>query len=114
MLVAEAEEQIDDRGARVCIEIAGRFVREYEAGAIDQCSRDRDALLLAAGQLRREMTFAIAEADCGEQLPGASDLVEIGAVRNQRCKHVVERRERGQQVESLKDEADVPAQHRAR
>ena len=49
------------RGRRV--ERAGRLVGEQELGAGDQRAGDRDALLLAAGELARQVLGAVGEAD---------------------------------------------------
>ena len=58
-------------GARVRVELAGRLVGEEEARVVRQRARDRDALLLAAGQLVRAVVGALAEADEVEQLADA-------------------------------------------
>ncbi len=62
------EEQVDDLLAGGLIEIAGRLVRHQNGGIGRQRAGERDALLLAAGQLRRIMMQAIAEADRGQFL----------------------------------------------
>ena len=51
-------EQRDHLRAGVRVELARRLVGEQERRAVRQRARDRDALLLAAGQLRRPMALA--------------------------------------------------------
>ncbi len=50
------------------IEIAGRFVGEQQARGTGQRTRDRHALLLAAGELRRIVLDARCETDAAERL----------------------------------------------
>ena len=40
------------------VEVAGRLVGEEQRGRVDQRARDRDALLLAAGELVRQVLLA--------------------------------------------------------
>ena len=54
----------------VGVEVAGRLVGEHDARLDRQGPRDRDALLLAAGQLLREMVRALGEPHLAEQLEG--------------------------------------------
>src|SRR5437879_5264175 len=49
----EPLEHVQDFLARLGIEVARRFIGEQDRGLVDKRARDRDALLLAAGQLRR-------------------------------------------------------------
>ena len=46
-----------DLDAGSAVEIAGRFIRKEHLGIIDQRARNRDALLLTAGKLTREMVL---------------------------------------------------------
>ena len=48
----ERLEQLDDVRAGVAVEISRRLVGEQDARRVRECARDRDALLLAAGELR--------------------------------------------------------------
>ena len=57
------EQEIDDLLAGGLVEIAGRFVRHQDSRIGRQRAGQRDALLLAAGQLRGIMMQPIAEAD---------------------------------------------------
>src|ERR671916_708188 len=49
------------------VEVAGRLVGEQDGRLGDQRAGDRDALLLAAGQLRRTVVAAVVEAHALEQ-----------------------------------------------
>ena len=53
-------------GAR--IEIAGRLVGQQDARRVGDRARDRDALLLAAGQFRRPVRQPLLEAEIAQQL----------------------------------------------
>ena len=55
--------QLDDAAAGARVEVARGLVGEQDARAVREGARDRDALLLAAGELGREVIDAIAEAD---------------------------------------------------
>jgi len=63
VLLAELEQKLDDLGARVRVEIAGRLIGEQQDGAIDQRPRHRHALPLAAGQLGGPMVEPIRQPD---------------------------------------------------
>ena len=66
-----------DAGAR--IEVAGRLVGKQQRRVVHQRPRDRDALLLAAGQLIRMMAHAVREADRLQRLGRA-----LAALRGRR------------------------------
>ena len=66
-LGVEMEEKFDDEMARLAIEIAGRFVREEDLGAIDEGARDRHALLLTSRQLCRPVRKTIRKTDTTKQ-----------------------------------------------
>ena len=50
------------------IEISGRLVRQQRPRRVRHRARDRDPLLLAAGQFRRSVRDAITQAEIGEDL----------------------------------------------
>ena len=56
-------EQVHDLARHQRIEVAGRLVGEQEARLAGERARDRDALLLAARELRRQVLHARGEAD---------------------------------------------------
>ena len=90
------------------IEIAGRFVGENERGPMDEGAGDRDALLLAAGELARQGGGAGSEADAFEQggdtgfAFGGRDADEL-----ERQLDVFGGSESRQQVEELEDGSDL-------
>ena len=59
----QREEQIGDLRAGLAVEIAGRLVGEQHGGPRRDGARERDALLLAAGELARIVIDTRAEAD---------------------------------------------------
>ena len=97
-------EQADDGFLIGLVEIAGGLVGEDELGMIDERASDGDALLFAAGELRREMVDAIGETDTGEG--GASFVFVGGAMEVLREHDVFERGEIGDEMELLENEAD--------
>ena len=101
---------------RARVEVAGRLVGEQHRRPRDDRARDRDALLLSAGQLGRRMVLPSAPARPTRapraRLRGAS--ARWLAAIEQRQLDVLERGGARQQVEALEDEAEiVPAQQRA-
>ena len=60
-------QQVEHRGARGRVEVARRLVGEQHGRARDQRAGDRDALLLAAGQLGRLVVAALGQADAVQQ-----------------------------------------------
>ena len=62
----------------VHVEIAGRLVGEQDARRVGDRARDRDALLLAAGQLRRPMRQALLQTEIAQQF-GARARAPRGA-----------------------------------
>ena len=109
--VAQQREDVVTGGG---IEVAGRLVGKEESRPHDECPRNGDTLHLAARQLRRAMVGPIGEPDRRERLHRAAfDLASTGSFGEQRQRHVVSGRHRGEQVEELKDEAHVtPAKGR--
>ena len=77
----------------VRVEVAGRLVGEQQRRAVDQRPGDRDALLLAAGELRRVVVQPVAQADALEQLRGPVAALAVGEVGwrvRQRHHHVLQ------------------------
>jgi hypothetical protein len=68
---------------------------------------DRHSLLLAAGQLRRQVPQPVAQADRGQPFFGPHPALRRGKPeRHQRHLHVLRGAERRDQVEGLEDEPD--------
>ena len=59
----ELAQQVEDAGGGLAVEVTGRFVGDQQGGIRDQRAGDRDALFLAAGQLRRRVVHPVGEAD---------------------------------------------------
>ena len=93
-------------GARV--EVAGRLVGEDDGRARDQRARHGDALLLAAGELRRAVPAAVREPDRVDQ---RLEPLRVGPVPGDadRQEDVLLGGEDRQQVVALEDEADLGA-----
>ncbi len=93
------------------IERRGRLVEQQHARIGRERARDRDALLLAAGQMPRQGVGALAEADAFEQFARAA--VGIGARHAvhpaQRPGDVLQRGQMAEQVELLEHHADADA-----
>ena len=67
-LLDRVTQELEDLGARRRVEVAGRLVREDDVRLRDERTGDRDALLLATGELGGAVREAIAESDRGDQL----------------------------------------------
>src|SRR4029079_17974225 len=59
----DAVEELHDPDARVGVEVPGRLVADEERRVVDDGPRDRDALLLAAGELVGERVHLVRETD---------------------------------------------------
>src|SRR3954465_2458026 len=64
----DAVEQLHDADARRGVEVSRRLVGDEDHRAVDEGARDRDALLLAAGQLLGQATALAVQADELEHL----------------------------------------------
>src|SRR5438105_9049738 len=110
----EAGEQLDDVRARLRVEIPGRLVGEDHPRFVPERARDRDALLLAAGEMRGKVRLARRETDLVEK--AARPVPKRRAPKAARCERrldVLERGQRRDQVELLEHESErVQAQLR--
>ncbi len=90
------------------IEIAGGLVGEYQLRRGHQRARHRGALPLAAGELVRLVIETLLESDARQQRARARrGRHRAFSSHQQRHRHVLQRRELGQQVVKLVDEADA-------
>src|SRR4029453_18801329 len=106
-LAVQLLEEGDDLGARVRVEVAGRFVGVDDGGPTEEGAGERDPLPPPAGELCRLMCEAVAEADALEQLARAAPaLAAWGARVQQPIGDVVEGAHPVEQEELLEDEAD--------
>ena len=105
-LVVEFEQQVDDRFGGSGVEIAGRFVGEQNIGQGAKRAGQGDPLLLAAGELTREMLHPIDEANSFEH--HARRIRRVWQIFQFERKHdIFKRSETGDEVECLEHEADV-------
>ena len=102
----QAEQQVDHLLAGLAVEIAGRLVGQDDLRAGAQGPGDGDALLLAAGELRREMIGAVRQPDLVQQARRRLEGVGL-AGELQRQRHVLQRRHGRHQMERLEYDADV-------
>ena len=102
-------EQLEDLGARRRVEVAGRLVGEHDVGLGDERPRDRDALLLAAGELRPVGARAGRRARRSRRAPRTNAGVGLLARDREREPDVLLGVQHRQEVEELEDEADVLA-----
>ena len=114
---AERDVQIADEpqnvGAGLRVEIACRLVRQQDRRIHRQRARNGDALALSARQLVRKMVHARGQLHEVEQLARAIvDLLPRPAAQVQRQRHVLDARQARQQIEELKDEAELVPPHR--
>ena len=114
MLAIETEHEIGDFHTRRAVEIARRLIGHQQLGIAGEGARDCDALLLATRKLPRVMRRALRQAHPFEPRFGA--WFRVGrAGELERKHHILERGERGQQLEGLEHETEQPlAQGRAR
>src|SRR5690349_18072548 len=105
--LAQPGEEIDHVGARLRVEIPRRLIGENDSRLVRKRTRDRDALLLAARQMRGQMVDPRREADLLEQRTGAlGQRIAAHTVRGECRLDVLERRERRNEVELLEHEAE--------
>ena len=104
----ELLDQLDDATARAGVQIASGFVGEQDSRVVGEGSRDRHALLLTAGQLGREMVHAIPQSHAREQLDRARGGAAFAAELEWHL-HVLQRRERWNELNALEDEPNFLA-----
>src|SRR6267143_497539 len=102
--VVQFAENLDDDGFVGFVEIAGWLIGENDLRLIDQRARNRNALLLAAGELRGEMRQAVTEAHALQRF---FSLLLVGdAMEILREHYIFKRREIRHQMKLLEDKAD--------
>ena len=102
-LAVDALDRLQHHDAGGDVERAGGLVAEQHVRPLGDGAGDGHALLLAAGELRREVVHAVAEADQRQRLLGRHRVVgDLGDQGD-----VLARGEAGDQVVELEDEADV-------
>ena len=107
LLLGQRAEHLEDLAADLRVEVRGRLVGEQDRRLARQGPGDRDALLLAAGEIARQEALAVGQAHGVEHALGLGPRGgALEALDVQRVLDVLERRERGEEVELLEDEAD--------
>src|SRR5690606_21553683 len=95
-------------GSACRVEIPGRLIGEYQRGIVDQRAGDGHALLLAAGQLARQVLSAMRQPDRLERPHGALlAILDVIVGIEERQRNVTQRRGPLEQVELLKDETEL-------
>ena len=108
-VLVELVEQAEDDLLVGFVQVAGGFVGQQQLGVVDEGAGHAHALLLAAGELARQVGGAVGEADAVEGLEGfllvGHRVVVLGN------HDVLEGGEVADEVELLEDEADGTAAH---
>jgi hypothetical protein len=113
LLAIELADDVHDfvRGAR--IEITGWFVGQEHCGLVDKRTCQRNALLLATGQLARRIVSAVCQADVGQHRATAVGSRprshRRGGSVKQRQNDVLKRAGAGEQIKVLEHKADPSA-----
>lgn len=108
VLAVQREQQVGDFIPSVTVEVAGGFIGEQQLRAAVKRARQRDPLLLAAGELYRQVMQAFAQPQLLQQRPGAAAALAIAfAAQQGRKLNVFQRVEGGYQHKRLKHKADV-------
>src|SRR4051812_12472380 len=104
----DAEQQIDNLPARRAVEISGWLVGKEQRRIVGERARNRHPLLFTARKLRRIVMAASGQTDFLEQRQ--SPWSRPFDLRNlHRHENILERGERGKQMEELEDEPDAAA-----
>ena len=113
--VGPGPQQLEDPGPVRVVELGGRLVGEEDRRLGGQPTGDRDALLLAAGQLLDEVVAGLAEAELGEGGGGPGGRVGGRGPRGQQREGdvLVGGQDAGQAV-ALRDQGDPGADAAAR
>ncbi|MFN7976644.1 MAG: hypothetical protein U0P30_00820 [Vicinamibacterales bacterium] len=95
------------------VERGGGLVGEDDRRIAGQSPRDRDTLLLTAGEVGGQAVRLVGEAHGAQRVEGRrTGGAAAHALELQRDAHVLRRRQRGEQVEALEHEPEVPQPHR--
>ncbi len=105
VLVDDLAQEREHLASGASVERSGRLIGEHDLGPGDERPRDRDPLLLTAGELRGAMAQALLKPDACRNVADRRAR-QPAAVKAQREGDVLGDRERGQQIERLEDEAD--------
>src|SRR5438309_241789 len=101
LLPIEGEQEVEHDGAGGAVEIAGRLVREKDWGTEREGARQRNALLLAAGELHRVVIEAALQSDAFEEFARAVAAAQVAAGELHGEQHVLLGGERREQLVRL-------------
>ncbi len=106
---AELLDHVEHLADEFGVEGGSRLVEQQHLGPQSQCPGDGDALLLAAGELARIGVGLVGETDPGQQVARLGDRLRPGqaADGDRRLDDVLDHREVREQVEALKNHADI-------
>ena len=109
--VGQLAHDVEDLVDHLRVERGGGLVEEHDLGLHRERPGDRDALLLAAGELRRVLARLLGDAHALEQLHG--QLLRLLAVHlahaDRAQRDVLEHGQVREEVERLEDHADLAA-----
>jgi hypothetical protein len=107
-LGVEGEEELEDLGARLRVQVPGGLVGEEQRGLRDERPGDRHPLLLSAGELVRRVVEARAQPDALEHRPGPRRPLRArdAALVDERELDVLEGGRAREEVEPLEHEPD--------
>ena len=103
----ETAQQREHGGAVLGVEVAGRLVGQHQLGIVDERSRDREPLLLAAGELVRKVVGHRGQPELVDQLPGPALAAPGRAGQAGREQDVLGAAQLLDEVKRLKHEPDV-------
>ncbi len=106
----EFENEVYDTGGVFGVEIAGWFVGKQDFRAVGKSPGDTNALLFAAGKLRRVVVQAAAEPHFFEPAPGSFFSARFAA-QFERHHHIFQCSQRRDQLEILENEPDKTVAH---
>ena len=102
----QPEQTVNDQLAGLSIEVPGRLVGEQDFWLVDERARQGDALLFAAGELRRIMGEPFAQTHALQERDRlVTDLV--AAAQFQRNHHILQSGQSRNELKRLKNETDL-------
>jgi len=109
--LTQPEQQIGDVRRAGAVEIPGRLIGQQQLRLIDDRARDRHPLPLAARKRGDPIVHAVLQPDPVEHHPRARQAARGRQAAAEQCDlDILQRRQRGDQVEFLEHDADVEAQ----
>ena len=105
-------EQLHDLRAAGAVQRAGGFIGQQQPGLSHNGAGNGHALALAAGELVRPMVNPVGKAHGFQRGAGTlAPLLLLHAAVQKRQRHIIQRRQLGQQVEGLEHKADLLVAH---